>query len=241
MEQEVEDEFASLDVNGQDDDAIGFTGSDPEQVEGRIDLCLVGRFITNKTINFTAMKSRMGELWKPTEGVHFRTLNNNKYLFQFFHRLDLKRVIEGGPWSFDYCPLIVKTLKDGDNPSKIPLNGMDIWVRLYDVPIGYVNEAMAKLMGNYIGIYIQYDPKNANEVWKDYMRARVRFDVRQPLKKHKKFIKRDGSVAKITFKYERLPSFCFVCGIIGHSEKHCKKAYDLDREGQKPVRGWGWS
>lgn len=43
------------------------------------------------------------------------------------------------------------TLKDGDIPSKIPLNGMDIWVRMYDVPIGYVNEAVAKLMGNYIG------------------------------------------------------------------------------------------
>lgn len=51
---------------------------------------------------------------------------------------------------------------------------------LYDVPIGYVNEAVAKVMGNYIGIYIAYDTKNIKEVWKDYMRVRVEIDVRQP-------------------------------------------------------------
>lgn len=30
----------------------------------------------------------------------------------------------------------------------------------------------------------------------------------------------------IKFKYERLPSFCFYCGMLGHSEKFCEKLFD---------------
>lgn len=58
----MEDEFAGLAVYDRDDDAIGFGKGATDDVEGRIELCLVGRFITSKTINFTAMKNILGDL-----------------------------------------------------------------------------------------------------------------------------------------------------------------------------------
>ncbi|CAH9091608.1 unnamed protein product [Cuscuta epithymum] len=30
----------------------------------------------------------------------------------------------------------------------------------------------------------------------------------------------------VGFKYEKLPSFCFVCGIIGHADRYCPLAYE---------------
>lgn len=32
--------------------------------------------------------------------------------------------------------------------------------------------------------------------------------------------------AWVNFKYEKLPNFCFFCGVIGHAEKFCLKFPD---------------
>lgn len=39
------------------------------------------------------------------------------------------------------------------------------------------------------------------------------------------------------FKYERLGVFCFMCGIIGHTEQFCEKLLDLNHV--DGVRVWG--
>lgn len=50
-------------------------------------------------------------------------------------------------------------------------------------------------------------------------------NVANPIKRRMK-LKRDSSNRNwINFKYERLPSFCFVCRIIGHSERDCGVVY----------------
>nr|GMD75268.1 uncharacterized protein LOC109167502 [Ipomoea batatas] len=35
-----------------------------------------------------------------------------------------------------------------------------------------------------------------------------------------------GDWSWITFRYERLPNFCFICGLIGHTEKFCIKLFE---------------
>uniref|UniRef100_A0A803NYG3 Endonuclease/exonuclease/phosphatase domain-containing protein n=1 Tax=Cannabis sativa TaxID=3483 RepID=A0A803NYG3_CANSA len=42
-----------------------------------------------------------------------------------------------------------------------------------------------------------------------------------------KFRRVGGETFYANFKYERVPTFCFICGIMGHSERFCKKLYEL--------------
>lgn len=58
------------------------------------------------------------------------------------------------------------------------------------------------------------------------MRIRVSIDVRKPLKRRMKLKKEAGEWIWIDFKYERLNIFCFICGLLGHTEKQCSKLYD---------------
>lgn len=60
------------------------------------------------------------------------------------------------------------------------------------------------------------------------MRIRVGIDVNRPLRRKLKLRKNGGDWAWVTFKYERLYTFCYFCGCVGHSEKFCRKVIEVD-------------
>nr|GMD42551.1 uncharacterized protein LOC109174453 [Ipomoea batatas] len=72
-----------------------------------------------------------------------------------------------------------------------------------------------------------------------FYRVRVAIDIDKPLKKHMKLKKDNGSWAFIDFRYERLPTFCFRCGLIGHGDHFCPKiAQGYDPKAEKPYGAW---
>lgn len=58
------------------------------------------------------------------------------------------------------------------------------------------------------------------------MRIRVRMDLSKPLKRKMKLQKSGNDWFWITFKYENAPTFCFICGVMGHSEKFCSQLFE---------------
>lgn len=51
--------------------------------------------------------------------------------------------------------------------------------------------------------------------------------MRQPLRIAKKIRKQGGEARMVTFKYERLDVFCYLCGMLGHMESGCDKFFSL--------------
>jgi hypothetical protein len=41
------------------------------------------------------------------------------------------------------------------------------------------------------------------------------------------FEREQGAEVKVTFEYEKLGNFCFVCGILGHTENSCSKKHEV--------------
>ncbi|KAF2322214.1 hypothetical protein GH714_008689 [Hevea brasiliensis] len=99
--------------------------------------------------------------------------------------------IQGGPWTFSQHLLIMKELKKGEKATNVQLNTVDMWVRVYDVPNGFMMRDWEK----------------------------VSLDVRKPIKKSMKLAHGSVEIGELNFKYERLPTFCFFCGIIVIGEK----------------------
>ncbi|KAF4373408.1 hypothetical protein G4B88_011677 [Cannabis sativa] len=182
--------------------------------------CLVGRFITGRTLDFDAMRHMMASLWQPGKGVYIKELGTNRYLFQFYHELDIQSVIDGSPWTFNKCPLVFHRLKKGEDPKAV----------IHGLRTGFMLDKVVRSAGAYVGGYVKSDPKNFNGLWRDYLRVRATVDIDKLLKRRMKLCKENGDWIWANFQYEYLPTFCFVCGIIGHSERFCPKRFDQPLE-----------
>uniref|UniRef100_A0A803Q3T6 PHD finger protein ING n=1 Tax=Cannabis sativa TaxID=3483 RepID=A0A803Q3T6_CANSA len=95
--------------------------------------CLVGRFLTNRLIDFDKMQNILASLWQPGMGMFVKQLDNNRFLFQFYHEVDIQRVIDGSPWTYDRTQLIIERLQVGGDPKALALNTLDIWIQIHDV------------------------------------------------------------------------------------------------------------
>lgn len=152
---------------------------------------LIGRFTMEKNIKFQVMQNVLASLWRPREGVEIRDIGGQRYSFTFYHKLDLQKVLDGGPWTFEQSTLLYQNVKGNEDPHSLQLNTMDIWVQVYDLPTGMVSEKILQSIGNHIGVYVKMEYMNNTGGWKAFIRIRVAMDVTKPLKRRMK-IKREG-------------------------------------------------
>ncbi|KHN17704.1 hypothetical protein glysoja_005901, partial [Glycine soja] len=64
-----------------------------ETSEIDLSLCFVGRFMSDKPTRFQLMQERMSLVWRPLNGISISQINDNLFLFQFFHVVDFQRVL----------------------------------------------------------------------------------------------------------------------------------------------------
>lgn len=69
-----------------------------------------------------------------------------------------------------------------------------------------------------MGVFVKSDPANVTGGWRIYARIRVTLDFDKPLRRRMKIKREGGDWSWPNFKYERLSTFCFVCGMIRYSE-----------------------
>ncbi|VFQ94308.1 unnamed protein product [Cuscuta campestris] len=231
--------IGSLSLGDDGDEGIVFTDIDDCAKEPTVvfDSCLVGRFLTERPVNFVAMKNTMASLWRPEEGMTAREMGDGLYVFQFGAEVELKRVLDMCPWTFNNQLLILDRLDGHKDPRDVPLHHMFIWVQVHGLRRGFFSDRVAQRLDAEIGEFMESDPKNYSNPWATYLRIRVKVDVRKPLRKGTKMKKEGEEWFHVSFAYERLPTFCFVCGCLGHGERFCPAV--LKNWGQEITRNYG--
>ncbi|CAH9112560.1 unnamed protein product [Cuscuta epithymum] len=182
---------------------------------------LVGTITSEKSVCFSFFWDTMATVWKRVRGVTINEIGACRYMFQFYSESDMKRVLDEGPWTFDQNLIVLAKLKQGDLPLKVPLNRADFWLQVHhDVPMGYFSVKNAIKIWNFVGSFIKVDEYNFSLEWNPYMRLRVSIDLNMPLKRKLFLQSNERENFCVKFRYEKLSSLCFACGIIGQS---CRK------------------
>lgn len=124
----------------------------------------VDMFLTDKLVNSQAMMNTLASMWRPVKGVHIRELGHNLFLFQFFHELDVQRVVGGGLWMFDRQLLLIRRLElDMDN-QQVLMVIMDIWVQVHDLLGSFRTKTSVRRIGASIGEVPGSSPEGARRM-----------------------------------------------------------------------------
>lgn len=179
MVDEIVNKWAQLRLSEEEEDTVELGNVEDENQRERLWLSLVGKLFTTKSYNEEAIKKTMQQIWNFSKGVIIRTIGNNLFIIQFLHWKDKEKVQEGATWTFNQYLLVLQDIDVGQQPELIELFLVPFWVRLYDLPLGYRNAKVARVIVGRIGEVLIVDEIG----WDKSMRVRIMIDVRRPLKR----------------------------------------------------------
>ncbi|KAK2436130.1 Ta11 non-LTR retrotransposon [Trifolium repens] len=203
------------------DEEEGFAIEDDEILEDdTFKRSLVGKLWTTNPFNARIFKQVIVQAWRLKNPVEVQELNKNLFLFKFSTKRDAEGVLKNDPWSFDRNLVLLERISAEEQPSNLEMFSGDFWARVYDLPLKLRTDVVAAKLGGTIGKFVEVDSKDRNRMGK-FLRIKTTVDLRKPLKRGT-VITYQGKNLRVYFKYERLPTFCYACGKIGHQIKDCE-------------------
>ena len=233
MAEEITDIVSNLRIDEEEEQILDLDALNSNS-EAVVSLLLMGRLLTERSYNVEAFKRTITSVWAPAHGLVIRVLSPNLYAFQFFHWRDMKKVLDGRPWCFDNMLILLKEADGDEQPDQVTLNHSPFWVRIKNLPFNTrSNEVIRALVGS-MGEILEIEEDVLG--FGRYRRVKVMLDITKPLRRFRKIKDKRGREIQVDFAYERLPFFCFACGIMGHSEKDCHAVHEEDK-----YEKLGWS
>ncbi|KAE8799990.1 putative disease resistance protein RGA3 [Hordeum vulgare] len=107
------------------------------------------------------------------------------------------------------------------NPEKVKLDKIETWCQIHKLPDGVLKSERA--LGNLaqrIGEVQKVQVTLPNGFAGEFIRVRVKLDVNKKLTRVVGITK-GGELEKYLVKFEKLPTFCHACGLMGHWYEEC--------------------
>ncbi|KAL8492052.1 hypothetical protein ACS0TY_023609 [Phlomoides rotata] len=180
------------DVNREEEDVVILEGND---IGGNqtLPMCLIRKVTTGKPFNTFGFLEAMKRAMNPSKGFTATEISPKLFSFQFQSYADLEEVKRRELWYFEKHIVLLLEIGEGEQPSAVTFRTMEV---------------------------VEID-KTSTMGFGRSIRVKVNLDITKPLKTGINILNTDGRLVWIPFKFERLPSFCFLCGLIGHMKREC--------------------
>ncbi|XP_062151811.1 uncharacterized protein LOC133860170 [Alnus glutinosa] len=106
------------------------------------------------------------------------------------------------------------------------------------MPLTCMNKEVGIRIGDSLGKVAEVDVTGDGIGWGRCLRIQSFLDLTKPLERGKAVLI-NGKSVWISFKYEKLPQFCYSCGRIFHGENKCRGNGGFRLNGEAVVKQWG--
>jgi hypothetical protein len=219
----------------------GVTDFSDGEMEGEatdVEWAPLGKVLSPATLHVNTIRAAMKPAWGNPFGLKIHPIGekgNNLFVAEFGGKTDMERVLGATPWIAWKHAVILKEYDEKLQPSEFRFDQMDIRVRILNLPLGWMNAHRGARAMRLLGDVKQMDVDSDGKASGAFLRARVSIVVNKPIKRGV-FLRmsKDGEPDWYDAQYEKLPFFCYSCGVMGHSGLECASPAPRNEYGKLP-------
>jgi hypothetical protein len=205
-----------------ENEGVAMNDSELEPLVHRGQVCLVGKLLVDRIVPKDYFQAPLLRIWRPVGSVSFQVIGGNKFIAEFEEEGDKRRILEGRPWLFDGNLVALEEFDGLTPPVSMQFEHASFWVRMYNLPLACMSKDTGKKIGSSVGVVEDVDVQDNELGWGEYLKVKIRVDLKKPLARGR-MLHMPGRSLWIAFKYEKLPNFCYRCGLILHGQTGCRK------------------
>lgn len=199
------------------------------------DLAMVGKVLSPNLLHIETIKSAMRPAWGNPKGLVFNAAGDNLFVAEFGSNADRERVMDGSPWMVGKHAVLLQRYNADIRPPDVKFETLTLWARIYALPPRLMRVQRGEEIAKPVGKVLRIEADDLGRCWGGFMRLRVEVNITVPLMR---MVTVYSSKLKTTdayvVKYERLPFYCYSCGLLGHSHLLCPNPAAREEDGSLP-------
>jgi len=186
------------------------------------------------------LKLKLSKQWPTIQNWELTPLGRGFFEFHFNTVEDMRRVWAMGVVNLKPGLMRFYCWTNEFNTQAQTQTHAQIWVRLMNLPQEYWHQKTLLEIASGLGTPLTIDDATVNRRFGIFARVLVDVDLSQQLFDNV-IVEREGHALSVKVQYERQPSFCMHCKMLGHDIHNCSKlntqtkSAELHKESKKPV------
>ena len=251
MAEELEMLWQNLKVTEEEEVSVTLGDECTRAANERGKNCLVMKVLSRRSIMLEALRKNIRMLWKPNKSLQLSVISDDLFLAEFEDERDKRRVMDMRPWHYEKQLVLLKEFDGEKDPKDMTLKWSPFWVQIYNLPLKSRTRETGRAIGASLGQVLEVDVEDTGVQWGRCLRVKVEIDVTRKLIRGRKINIEKEEARWVQFKYERLPNFCYRCGLLEHDQRECSEKVGHGKGDEKeelqygawmrgdPVKRWG--
>lgn len=185
---------------------------------------LVGKLAMKKYVSIFEVDKGLKSMWGVVNTMETTSLGDNIFLFAFSDESTCERIFDKQPWNFQEAIILLERLHGDEIPTNFALLAVPFWVQFHGLQLRAMNRSVGEAVGALLGKVVDVFCDAEGTVIGHCIRIWVLLDIHKPLLRWTN-INIGGSSRKVTFWYEKLVAFCYMCARLDHLERNCTQTH----------------